>query len=312
MSKVLAVFGATGTQGGSVISNVLKDPKLSNEYKIRAITRDVNSEKAQQLKEKVEVVQGDVTDSASLERALAGAHTVFGMTTPHFGPDPVEVEFNHGKTIADISVGTGAQYIIFSTLPSPSEMSGGKYAAVAPFDSKAKIEQYIRTLPIKSAFFAGGFFMENFFTQPFLNPRPAPDGTFVLARHVSSKTELPYIAAANDTGKFVGAILAEPEKYQGKTFCAAQALYTFEDIAATLSKATGKTVVYKQIPEQEFKDTLGVPFMADLFAQGFSCQEEHGYFGLGTKRNVAWAAEQARGRLTSLEEFFQENPLQLA
>ena len=60
MSKILAVFGATGQQGSSVINYVLQDPELSQEYKIRAITRDVNSEKAKQLKEKVEVVYGDM------------------------------------------------------------------------------------------------------------------------------------------------------------------------------------------------------------------------------------------------------------
>lgn len=92
MSKILAVFGATGVQGGSVVNYVLNSPELSQEYKIRAITRDVNTDKAKQLKEKVEVVQGDMTDSASLKTALAGAHTVFVVTTPSFGPDALEVE----------------------------------------------------------------------------------------------------------------------------------------------------------------------------------------------------------------------------
>lgn len=87
--------------------------------------------------------------------------------------------------------------------------------------------------------------MENFQSQPFLTPRQAPDGTWVLSFHTSSKTQLPLIDAVGDTGKFIGAILAEPDKYEGKTFCAAVALYGVEEIAATMSKATGKTVVYK-------------------------------------------------------------------
>lgn len=56
MSKILAVFGATGQQGGSVIDYVLNDPELSQKYKIRAITHDANSEKAKRLKATVEVV----------------------------------------------------------------------------------------------------------------------------------------------------------------------------------------------------------------------------------------------------------------
>lgn len=309
MSKILAVFGATGQQGGSVVRYVLNDPELSQKYKIRAITRDANSEKAKQLKEKVEVVQGDVLNRASLEIALAGAHTVFAMTTPSFGPDGVEVEYNSGKTIADVTVEKGAEYIIFSTLPSVTEISGGKYTNVTPFDAKAKAEQHIRRLPIKSAFYSPGYFMENLQSQPFLAPRRAPDGTWVLARHTSPKTLSPYLDAVGDTGKFVGAILAEPDKYEGKTFCAAAALYSWEELAAIMSEATGKTVVYRQIPLAEFKESL--PFMADLFVDGFSYQEEFGYFGPDSNELVAWAAENARGTLSTLQEYLETYPLHL-
>ena len=185
MSNILAVFGATGQQGGSVIDHVLNDPKLSQEYTIRAITRDVNSDKAEQLKAKrVEVVEGDVFNRASLATALAGAHTVFAMTTPSLEADALEIEYNSGKTIVDVAVEKGAEYIIFSTLPNVSEISGGKYTKVTLFDAKAKIEQYIRGLSIKSAFYSPGMFMENFQSQPYLNPQPAPNGTWVMARYV--------------------------------------------------------------------------------------------------------------------------------
>ena len=54
MSKTLVVFGATGQQGASVVDFVLNDPELSQLYKIRAITRDVNSPKAKELSQKKE------------------------------------------------------------------------------------------------------------------------------------------------------------------------------------------------------------------------------------------------------------------
>lgn len=309
MSKVLAVFGATGQQGGSVIEHVLNDPELSRRYKIRAITRDLNSEKAKQLKKQVEVVQGDVLNRASIETALTGAHTIFAMTTPSFSPEGLEVEYNSGKTIADAAVEKGAEYIIFSTLPAVKEISRGKYTKVTPFDAKAKIEQHIGGLHIKSAFYSPGFFMENFQSQPFLAPQQAPDGTWVLARHTSPKTQLPFIDAVGDTGKFIGAILAEPDTYEGKTFCAA-VLYSWEEVAAIMSKATDKTVVYKQISVEEFKKSL--PFAADVYIEGFSYQEEFGSYGPDTKKLIAWAAENARGRLSTLEEYFETHPLQLA
>ena len=309
MSQILAVFGATGQQGGSVIHHVLNDPELSQKYKIRAITRDPNSEQANQLKAKVEVVQGDVANRDSLETALTGAHTVFAMTTPTFGPGGIEVEYNAGKTIADVAIGKGVEYIIFSTLPSTNEISGGKYTKVNPFDAKAKIEQYIRGLPIKSAFFSGSYFMENFQPQTFWYPQPTTDGTWVLTHNNSPKTRIPWINAIRDTGKFVGAILAEPDKYEGKTFCAATAFYSWEEVAAIMSKTSGKTVVYHQVSSEEYRKSL--PLDPDLFLEGFSCHEEFGYYGSESEKVVAWAVENARGSLSSFEEFLKAHPLQL-
>ncbi|XDG02546.1 hypothetical protein ABKA04_002161 [Annulohypoxylon sp. FPYF3050] len=312
MSEILAVFGATGHQGSSVINYVLNDPELSKQYKIRAITRDVNSDKVKTLKEKVEVVHGDVFDRASLATALTGAHTVFSMTVPSFAPNGFEIEFNSGKATADVAVEKGAKYIIFSTLPNCTEISGGKYTKVTPFDAKAAIEKYIRGLPIQSAFLSAGSFMENFAEQTFLGPRKEADGTWILARNISPQTEYPLIDAVGDTGKFVGAILAEPEKYEGMTFCAATRMYTLEEIVATIAKSTGKKAVYKQISTEEFRENMGVPgVLADIFEEGFKCMEEYGYFGPEGEKLVKWAAENARGRLSTFEEYLERHPLKL-
>lgn len=57
MSKIITVFGATGNQGGSVITHLLNDSQVSQEYKIRGITRDTSKPAAQELAKKgVEVV----------------------------------------------------------------------------------------------------------------------------------------------------------------------------------------------------------------------------------------------------------------
>ena len=252
MSKLLAVFGATGQQGSSVVNFVLDDPELQHKYSIRAITRDLNSEKAKSLKGKVEVVQGDVLESDSLRTALTGVHTVFAMTNPSFTPDGLEVEYNQAKTIADVAVESGVQYIIFSTLPNVTEITGGRYTKVIHFDAKAKAEQYIRGLPIKSAFFAPGAFMENFAGLPFYAPKKASDDTWVLSLINSPELRLPFIWATKDTGNFIGAILAEPDKFEGQTFCASSSIYTLSEVAAIMSKATGKKVVYKQLEAEEW------------------------------------------------------------
>ncbi|KAK5652095.1 hypothetical protein OQA88_10873 [Cercophora sp. LCS_1] len=311
MAKLLAVFGATGHQGSSIINFVLNNPSLSQQYKIRAITRDGTSPKATRLTQQgVEVIQADMNDPTSLTASLSGVHTVFIMTVPNFKSEDPDDQLYTAKKIADTAVQQGAEYIIFSTLPNYATLSGGKYTKVFPFDAKAKAEEYIRTLPVKSAFYCPGIFMENFQDQPYIGPKKRDDGTWAVARHYSPATELPLIDATGDTGKFVGAMLAEPEKYEGKTVAAAQGVYTIAEAVEIISKATGKKVVYEQVSEEEFRKSL--PFegpYSDVFVEGFGFQEEYGYFGPGTRKSVAEASSVPHGRLRTLEEFLETHPL---
>ena len=308
MSKILAIFGATGQQGSSIVDYVLNDSELSRQYKVRAITRDVTSEKAIQLKDKVEIVYGDMLNRSSLETALTSVHTVFIMTAPFLSPD---VEYDTVKTIADIALEKDNKYIIFSTLPSIHKLSGGKYTKVTPFDIKAKAEQYIRGLPIQSAFCSLGSFMENFESASFLTPRKE-DGTWVVALHISPNTQWPLLNAIRDVGKFVGAILAEPDKFEGKTFCGATKLYSLEEIIAIMSKATGKDITYKRISTEEFKKRMKLPEgLVDMFMEMMASLDDNGYFGPDSEKLVAWAANNACGKLTTFEEYLEAHPLRL-
>ncbi|KAH7122734.1 putative hscarg dehydrogenase [Dendryphion nanum] len=309
MFKILAVFGATGQQGSSIVDYVLNDSELSRQYKIRAITRNVTSEKAKQLKDQVEVVYGDILNRSSLETALTGVHTVFIMTAPFLSP---HVEYDTVKTIADIALEKDAKYVIFSTLPSIHELSGGKYMKVTLFDIKAKAEQYIRGLPIQSAFCSLGSFMENFESTSFLTPRKEEDGTWVVALHVSPNIQWPLVNAVKDTGKFVGAILAEPDKFDGKTFCGATKLYSLEEIIAIMSKATGKDIIYKRLSTEELKKRMKLPDeLVDMFMEMIASLDENGYFGPDSEELVAWAANNARGKLSTFEEYLEAHPLRL-
>jgi len=77
--KIIAVVGATGAQGGGVVRAIMRDK--SSGFTARALTRDVNSDKARALAQLgAEVVQADVDDAASLERAFAGASGAYCVT----------------------------------------------------------------------------------------------------------------------------------------------------------------------------------------------------------------------------------------
>lgn len=63
MSLIITVIGATGVQGGSVVDAALK----SGIYKVRAITRNINSDKAKALAARgVELATADLNDEQSL------------------------------------------------------------------------------------------------------------------------------------------------------------------------------------------------------------------------------------------------------
>ncbi|KAI1609099.1 HSCARG dehydrogenase [Exophiala viscosa] len=309
MSKVLAVFGATGQQGGSIVDFVLEDAQLSKNYKVRGITRDTSSEAALRLKQKgVDVLQGDVTDPLSLNAALKGAHTVFALTAPAYGPDSRAKEFATGKAIADAAVAEEVQYIILSTLPNVSKLSTGKYTNVTGFDAKADVEDYIRKLSIKSAFFAPASFMQNFQNMPL---RKTENGGFIFARPTSPSSLLPLIDIVADTGKFVGAILADLDKYEGKTFCAATRVYSMTEIAGIISAVSGKEVKYVQVPPDQYRQMLSgqVGNYADVLVDMMLYQQEFGYYGPQTKELVQWAVDNATGKVTSFEEYLEQHPL---
>ena len=86
MAKLVTVFGATGAQGNPVARAL-----LAGTFKVRAVTRNPASEKAQSLASLgAEVVKGDLNDAASVAAAVQGAYGVFYVTNywELFGKDP--------------------------------------------------------------------------------------------------------------------------------------------------------------------------------------------------------------------------------
>ncbi|RAK42871.1 NmrA-like family protein, partial [Actinoplanes lutulentus] len=77
--KVIAVVGATGSQGGGLVRAILDDP--DGGFTVRALTRNTTSVKAQELvKLGAEVVQADNYDEQSLTAAFAGAYGAYLVT----------------------------------------------------------------------------------------------------------------------------------------------------------------------------------------------------------------------------------------
>ncbi|KAL2196912.1 hypothetical protein P885DRAFT_37072 [Corynascus similis CBS 632.67] len=302
MSQLLAIVGATGKQGGSVARFVLSDPVLSARYRVRALTRDATKPAAEALRASgAEVVTADLDNPESLKAALAGASFVFIATETIYDEKVKERELRQSKDVADAAVTAGVQYLIYSTEVHCETLSGGKYP-VAAYDSKAEAEAYMRTLPIRSAFYAPATFMQNLDTS--MAPRPDPDrpGVYTIANIFPGDCPYPWIDVVADAGKFVGAILADPDRFEGRVLWAGSELATMDEVAARISKGTGKTVEYVVVPENTFRAHLP-PAAQDQIVNMFRFCSEYGYYGPELARRLEETIAEVPYKLTTLDEY---------
>lgn len=300
--KILVITGASGNQGGSTAHTVLDSPELSSMYTIRAISRNISTPSMLALQSKgAELIQADLDDPSSLGPVLKGAHFAFLVTTTHYTGNSREIETRQARAFCEEAMKQGLEYLIWSSMSHPAKISGGKYANIEYFDDKAEIESYIRGLPFKSAFYAPASFMQNFWTH--VKPRASHtgDGTFAITSIVNPDTKIPYIDIT-DTGKFVDAILARPEEYEGKFFAAADRLYTMTEMAGMIGKYTGKEVRYQQVPDEVFKGFLPEGSKVPVYEM-WAFFRDFGYYGEGMEEMVKWAREQCLGETTGFEEW---------
>lgn len=146
-----------------------------------------------------------------------------------------------------------------------------------------------------------------------MTPRPLGDGSYGLFNFVSPTTQFPLIDIVADTGKYVGAILASPEQFDGKTLSAATYLKSLEEVAEVMSQVSGKHVKYVKVPRsvmEGFMEGAGEGVGRGL-CDMFLWMEEYGYYGPDTAGKVEWTVGKVGGGLTTLEEYLGREPLKM-
>lgn len=255
--KIIAVVGATGMQGGGLVRAIVNDPDQT--FIARALTRDVNSDKAKTLARLgVEVVSADLDDVTSLKRVFAGAYGVFCLTNfwEHFSP---EKEYAQAKNQAEAAKETGAQHVIWSTLEDtrrwvplsdnrmPTLM--GKYK-VPHFDVKGEVEREFTKLGLPVTFLLTSFYWDNliFFG---MGPKKGPDGTLLFTMPMGDK-KLPGIAV-EDIGNCALGIFKKGKEHIGKTVGITGEHLTGEEMATAMTRAFGQTVRYNDVTPEQYR-----------------------------------------------------------
>ena len=265
--KIIAVLGATGAQGGGLVRAILGD--RDGEFAARAITRDARSDKARALAALgAEVVEADVDDPASLDRAFAGAYGAYCVTFfwAHFSP---EKEIAEAAAMARAARTAGLRHVIWSTLEdtrrwvplSDDRMPTlqGKWK-VPHFDGKGEADRLFTEAGVPTTFLLTSFYWDNLIHFG-MAPQKGPDGALLFTLPMGG-SKLPGIAA-EDIGRAAYGVFKGGPAYVGRTVGIAGAHLTGAEMAAALGRALGREVRYNEVTPEAYRG-LGFPGADDL------------------------------------------------
>jgi len=269
--KIIVVFGATGAQGGGLAHAILKD--TNSEFAVRAVTRDVSSDKARDLaKLGAEVVAADVDDPASVRRTLEGAYGAYFVTFfwAHYSPEKEKAE---AATYAQAAKDAGLKHVIWSTLEDVREYVPldddrmptlrEKYK-VPHFDGKGESDKFFTQAGVPTTFLRASFYWDNFILFG-SGPKKGEDGKLYLTLPIGDSPMAGI--AAEDIGKCAYGIFKRGSDMIGKTIGIAGEQLTGQQMASALAKHLGQPVMYNKIPAATFRsfDFPGADDLGNMF-----------------------------------------------
>jgi uncharacterized protein YbjT (DUF2867 family) len=284
---LITIVGVSGKQGRSAAHTLLQ----SGRYRVRGITRRVDSPEALDLaRQGAELVSLplDLGYEKDFVEAFRGSDGIF-MMTPGIAP-PQTHEFELGKQLADAAVKAGVQHIVFSSLENVDRITAGKKFA-PHFTDKARIEEYIRTLPVTSSFIYMAFFYTNL--MEFYPPQRDGD-TLVFPIYLPKDFRAPFVDPLTATGPAVLEILSNPGHYAGKVLPVIGDMISPQEMVDVFTRVTGKKAVYRSAFTREDFIHYFPAFSANemLVREILGMAEyavEYGYFGQG--RDLLWSRQ---------------------
>lgn len=234
--------GATGKQGGSVVQALLQAG-----HPVRALVRDPASAGAQALAAQgVEVVKGDYHDSASLDAAMAGAKGVFSVQMGSHPGDP-DTEIVTGRSLLKAAIQAGVDTVVHTSVARAGDQENfvgwdeGRWEPLY-WNNKAAVNEMVKEAGFRHwTILKPAMIMEDLVPPMVdgMHPSLRERGQFETA--IEADTGIDWIAV-KDIGAFAAAAFADPERFHGHEIDLAAEVFTMPEVAAKISRATGKPV----------------------------------------------------------------------
>ena len=223
-SKVLAVCGATGRQGGAVVRHALKEG-----WRVRALTRSPQRAKARSLgRLGAEVVAADMSDPRSLERAFDGAHGVYSVQNPMISG--LEEEVVQGRNVGTAAKAAGVGHLVYGSA------GVGQRTGVGSWDSKLPVEEHLAALGLAVTVLRPMAFMELMSDKAFYPPLST---WYVMPKLMGSTTSIPWLAV-DDLGAIAVKVFSDPARFAGRTLALAADVQSLESCRAIWTEVRGR------------------------------------------------------------------------
>lgn len=245
---MIAITGATGQLGQYVIESLMKTVPASQ---IVAIVR--NPAKAQALTAQgITVRQADYGDEAALTSALQGVEKLLLISSSEVGQRAPQ-----HRNVINAAKTAGVKFIAYTSLLHADKSPLGLA------DEHIETEKMLADSGIVYTLLRNGWYTENYLASA---PAALKHGVFIGAAgdgKIASATRADYAAAA--------ARVISEAGHEGKVYeLAGDSAWALTQLAAELTKQSGKSVTYQNLSEADFAAALksvGLPDgLADMLA----------------------------------------------
>jgi uncharacterized protein YbjT (DUF2867 family) len=226
MTQTILLAGATGMLGGRIAAHLLDLP----EALVRLLVRSSGDAKLKPLLDRgAEVVEGDLADAASLDRATQGVDVI--VSAVQGGPDVI---VDGQVALATAGKRNGARRII------PSDFALDLFKATpgehAAFDARREADERIAALGLEQVNMLQGGFMELFL--PGMGAIDLDAGTIGFFGDGDSLVE---VTSVEDTARMTARVALDRDVPAGK-FAFAGDRISFRQAGEIVAARTGKTL----------------------------------------------------------------------